>query len=114
MIKSKEALLQEANWEIEGATDAIEKFTAKIAKDPAYAFEWSSDAFKNAAKLRVFTTIKSYCEKDKATLESIVKEVQQTVLRGAMYPERSTSVQSNVMKQDILSVWASLLERLTK
>lgn len=114
MIKSKEVLLQEAIWEIEGAEKNAAKFAADFIKDPSYALSWSHDAFKSAAKHKVFSNVKRFCEQPDVTLDMITKEVQSTVLRGAMYPERSTSVQSNVMSQDTLSVWASLLERLTK
>lgn len=117
MITSLTRLVEEATHEVQVARDAINKWTEKLLKDPAYEMSWSGDQFRNAARHKVWSSVLCDCEavKDKENaMELLVKEYQKTVLRGAMYPERSTSPASNLMAQEMTMMWANVLERLTK
>lgn len=92
----------------------MEKFNERFAQDPAYAFEWSDNAFKAAAKIHVGKTLQAWltAEREKPlTAEDIMNEVNRMVVRATRWPERSTSVQSNVMKQEITAVWAELVAK---
>ena len=88
----------------------LAKFKKHLEENPAYAFEWSYEAFKAAARIHVGKSLLYWTEKDEATAEKIIDFVKDMVLRGARYPERSTSVQSNEMKREIISVYAELLD----
>lgn len=117
MIKNLSDLIEKATYEVESATKAIAKFAEKLVKDPSYEMGWSGNAFANAAAHKVWSTVLCDCDavmgKDNA-MELLVKEYQKVVMRGAMYPERSTSPASNLMNQEITMAWAKVLERLTK
>ena len=97
--------------QISCAEVTLAKWQARLAEDPSYAFQWSSDAFKAAATLDVLRPVVVAVENG-AKLEDIVKHVNSQALRAARYPERSTSAQSNVLAQDKGAVWAKLAEYL--
>lgn len=107
-----------ADEQVRTGERGMKEFAVKLSKDAAYAFEWSNNAFKDAAKVHVGKTLQAWIEmKNGKTLEEyveqehadvIMEEVNRTVVRAARWPERSTSVQSNVMKQEIAAVWAEL------
>lgn len=106
---------------IHSGEHTMKKFNEQFAKDPAYAFEWSGNgAFAAAAKLHVGKTLQAWLTNTKDSVvdtdkeeaaTSIMNEVNRMVVRAARWPERSTSVQSNVMKQEIASVWAELVAK---
>lgn len=114
MIKSKAALLEEATHEVKNANDFFVKFAADIVKSPSYTLSWSGDAFKYAARHQVWSSIEKACVCDEVTLEHVTEEARRNVLRGAMYPEHSTSPASNLMAQEVTAAWAKALERLSK
>lgn len=97
--------------QIKSAEAAIAKWQEGLADNPAYAFSWSAGAFKAAAQLEVLRPVVAAIENG-AKLEDVVKHVNGKVLHAARYPERSTSVQSNVLSQDRGEVWAELAEQL--
>lgn len=114
MINSKSQLVEEAGYEIESTTKYLAKFAEDLAKSPSYTLQWSHDAFRYAAKNLVWSQIQVACLQEDVTLDHVIDEARRNALRGAMYPERSTSVVSNLMSQEVTSMWATVLERLTK
>ena len=90
---------------------SLEKFSKSFAENPAYAFEWSHDAFRAAARVQVGMNIRAWVKYEEASAEKIMDQVRRQVLHGAQYPERSTSMQSNIIKQEIVAVWAELLAK---
>jgi hypothetical protein len=100
-----------AHDEINAGETLLARFQSQFAADPAYAFEWSQNAFKGAARVQVGKTLLAWLDHEGATTESIMKEVQSTVVRGARWPEHSTSQQSNLIKTEIVAVYAELLDR---
>lgn len=117
MITSITRLIEEATYEVEVAKAAIDKWTAKLLLNPSYEMSWSGDAFAQAARHKVWKDLlegaESVKDRDNA-MEIIIKEVNKNVIRGAMYPERSTSPASNLMNQELTIAWAKALERLSK
>lgn len=93
------------------AADAeLAKWTAKLAKDPMHAFEWSEDAFKAAARKRVWLEIEAWSAR--ATIAQIKDELTKQCLRAARYPEASTSFSGNAMRTYYHAAQAAALEEL--
>ena len=89
----------------------MNEFKTKLEKDASYAFEWSQAAFAAAAEIEVGRIIVAAMESG-TTAEAIKSNALDQALRGARYPARSTSVQSNLMEQEVAAVWAKVYERI--
>ena len=85
----------------------LAKFKERLETNPAYAFEWSQNTFPAAAKIHVGRCLKEWIT-NKATIDGIMYEINKIVVRAVRWPERSTSQQSNIMKQEIAAVWAEI------
>jgi len=96
---------------VNDAEGGLSRFAESFSQNPAYAFEWSSQAFRAAARLQVGKSLLAWMEGEPTSAEKIMDQVRGFVLRGAQYPERSTSMQSNLMKQEVVAVWAELLSK---
>jgi hypothetical protein len=112
-----------AESEIKSAGRYLEDFRVKFEKDPARAFEWSSDSFKQAARDSVAKTVLAYLERfraddiyslktPQAQLEIILKEFAAETMRNAKWPEHSTSPTSNYMSLCMMSARAEWVEHL--
>lgn len=96
---------------IDLCTASIEKFKTKLDEDPAHALSWGTDAFQNAAELRVLKQV-VHCLQDGATKESIQSFLMDRVLYRSRYPAHSTSPTSNLIDQYELAACAELLSDL--
>lgn len=109
--------------EIEGLKEQLAKGANKLTTgSPVYELEWFDKYFTAGAHLsianQVFMTVfvNPITEADdshKIRLEWIVKQLNAAILNGAMYPSRSTSVCSNLVKSETLAAQADMVERLT-
>jgi hypothetical protein len=97
------------------AREELDKFAANMAKNPAYALEWSGGAFTAAGDYEVCSWILAAVDENAGVgLEKIIKQLERDVLRAARYPSRSTSPTSNLMEQEIARAKAELLETLDR
>jgi len=92
---------------------ALSKFEENFKSNPAYAFEWAQNAMEAAARFEVALTLKAWTELPEYKPEAALSEIKRLVLRGARWPERSTSPVSNAMSADRTAAWAEALERIT-
>lgn len=103
---------------------ALERFRKKLDEgDPAYAFEWSAEAFFAAAMVRVATfVLEALAETPEQggmmpadeLMTWLRREAHDRMLRAARHPARSSSPQSNLMEQEIGAAWTSFYEWLTR
>jgi hypothetical protein len=100
-----------------------------LQENPAHEFGWSSRAFQHAclrqpAEVAVgkevldLSNIQAGDEYDRWSDLHILQEVKrllkQEVLNVTKYPARSTSVQSNLMEQEMLAARAKMLETVER
>lgn len=92
------------------ADATLARFSADLAKDPAYAFEWSASAFEAAATKRVLGEVlrRLASESQSAVLARAEAEVRLRAKRGS----KSTSEASNLMEAELMSAWARTAELL--
>lgn len=87
-------------------------FSTRFAADPYHAFDWGTDALDAAATKKVATRALALLEGG-ATVEALVSELNDEVLRSARYGERSTSPVGNELARCLLAARAELLNELT-
>ena len=107
--------------------EGLAKFSADLAKDPAFALTWGTKAFAFAAQAKVYAGLLGWMDESakraadgiaddgsfySATLEAMHKEALRNALRGAASPARSTSITSNLMETEIVACWANTAEEL--
>ena len=107
----------------ESAQADLAKFAARLAEDPCSALTWSEGAFKAAAALKVCAEARRWLEvaaagtSDKVTPETVVgmlaAQFTADALRAARHPERSTSVQSNLVGQEVAAAKAEFVDSLS-
>jgi hypothetical protein len=112
-----EMLIEKAGWNIKSGDEAIAKFSAGLAKDPAREFEWSKEVFMAAARKQAASHVLAIIEHCKAKGDGIYtdglppmamittlrRELLAVVIRKARWPEHSTSPTHNYMHQCSLS-----------
>lgn len=76
-------------------------------------FEWSFETFQAAAHYDLCRTVLAWLERG-ATVEQVVKLLQEKVLHGARSPSRSTSPTANLMAEEELAAAARLLDNITR
>jgi hypothetical protein len=94
---------------LDDAKATLAKFRANFDENPAYAFEWGTDAITAAATLDVYTRlVEVFAKTDVATT---IKEAKEAVLRGARYDvlPRSTSPTSNLMNAAKVAAFAGFV-----
>jgi hypothetical protein len=124
--KLLERITHEANYDIEYSQKELDKFAARLTKDPSNAFEWSHGTFEQAARNHVakhiMGSIKWFRDRagedeysttaDLDIVQHLRKSFFEVVVRGARWPERSTSVQSNEIKKVLVARYAEWLVKL--
>jgi hypothetical protein len=93
------------------------KFVNPTGFGASNALEWSDSAFKSAAMCKVYEEVlravwKLENTNEPLTVAKVREYATNQVVRKAEYPQRSTSVASNLIAQETLSVWAYLLSTL--
>jgi hypothetical protein len=100
------------------AQSSISKLIQRLQEDPLNALSWSDDAFKDAARVKVYGqvlfSLRAFLndEKQGVSPADVAKWGQEEVLRRAKYPKMSTSVPSNLAETYETAAWAELLEFL--
>lgn len=113
--------------DIRHARTAIDSWANRLTDDPANAFAWSSEAFEQAAKLKVASTLVAYlggCSNSLAdeygppsarqVITTLRSALHDEVMGKARYPARSSSSQSNEMSYCLMAAWANWLERFDR
>jgi hypothetical protein len=90
-----------------GALAELDKFRARLVLDPAYAFEWSHEAFVAAGRVNAAGLALT-----DVTAEQFLRHAKAEMFRKTLWPERSTSVQSNEMSRCKVAALAELVERV--
>ena len=119
-------LIEQAGWNIKSNNDAVAHFTAELAKDPARAFEWSQNAIQASGRIKAaqhFLAIVEHCKgkgdgvytdglPPAEVLSVARKEFLAVVIRGARWPEHSTSPAHNYSHQCLLAATTEWLVKV--
>lgn len=104
---------------IASAEAELAGFAATMTKDPHYAFRWAEAAMAAAAERQLnkeleaaIATMTERGMSEEEQLGHVRKELNDRIMRGARYPQRSTSVMSNEMHALDIQAAAKLLERM--
>lgn len=121
-----ELLTEELQRTVERGQEYANKLARGLSADPIRALEWSREAFNYAGRQRVASTVLYALEArttrgdeyDAPSTINVLRGVRETlfgnVLRGARSPASSTSGQSNLAEQAVLSASAELLETVDR
>jgi hypothetical protein len=96
----------------ENASATIASFTESVAKNPAYAFEWSDGAFKAAAMLDVVARLEHGRDESNMSYADLYAHFRKDVMRNARHASHSTSMPSNLMNEYKLAAQAEVVELL--
>jgi len=118
-------LTQTAETNIRIANEQLAKWGTRFASDPSHAFEWSKESFESAARHRIAKDILILIEmglngdeyakrSDIAIAREIKSMLHDEVIRGAKWPQRSTSPQSNEMQLCLNAQRAEWLETIQR
>jgi hypothetical protein len=91
----------------------LQGFKENIDKDPAHAFEWSSEYFQVAANHRVASIIVASMEGEGFNLRSLQEYLLGFVLHGARYPSQSTCPTTNLFEQCKLAAFTEAYRLLS-
>lgn len=124
--RALENIKHQAESDLRYARAELAKFAASFGTDSAHAFEWSSDAFKQAARERIAVIVLAYfdhLEGDKVEPESLAAfrgpkaklaimagEFYRETINKAKWPDHSTSAPSNELSLCLNSRRAEVLE----
>lgn len=102
---------RQLEWILSSAEADLAKFAASFAENPFYAFEWAQSAIEAAARKDVATRLKMMIDggKEKDSYdgwEAAVAFAYDQALRGARWPNHSTSAVSNVAKEALTAAYA--------
>lgn len=104
------------DYKLESVEVNLAKFREKFIQNPAYALEWSQDAFNDAGRAQILKEALEILNYEGASEEELLKELEKHLMkivrRAALYPARSTSAQSNLMEQAKAQAAAELLESI--
>jgi hypothetical protein len=86
-------------------------FVLGLNADPEHTMKWSHDFFKHTARLVVAEACLALL-KDGVPMDEIHTHVVTKALRGALYPENSTSPASNLLSECTAQAWAEMEQNL--
>jgi hypothetical protein len=122
-----EAIRIEAASDIKFAQEHLDRWRERFAQDPVNAFSWSKETFETAARKRSAEEIIGWIYRikenntdeyaapsDLKVLQVMRSELFKEVVRGAKWPERSTSPQSNEMATCLTAKRAEWLEKIDR
>ena len=112
-MKSSKELKQSLESDLKLENEHLIRWINRFKEDPSDAFEWSDDAYRSAARIRVSEHLLRLINKGVAA-DLILKVVTELVERGARYPERSTSIGSNHIEREITAAYAFVLNQYLK
>lgn len=95
--------------EVERRTaEKMAAFIEKLAVNPFYALEWSTDLYDVAATAKVHAFVKAALA-DGVALDEVVASCRAEALRGARFPSRSTSPAANLAAQSLVAAYAAFV-----
>ena len=98
---------------IKSCQESAQTFAEKFLKDPAYTLSWGTEAFSNAAKLKVYGMVyAALTDETPCSIQAVKATLMDRVLHRSKYPPQSTSPCSNLMEQYELAAYAELLSDL--
>lgn len=113
MENARQEMVKYFNKQIEIAEATVQKFQNGLAENPAYAMEYSDSAFTAAARIRIYGEVVRALENTKVVSVKMVYDYSlDRVKSGALHPQKSTSMASNLYKQEELAAWAKVCEEL--
>ena len=108
----KQEMIEELQTYVNMYSKKMEEFAQTFLKDPSHALGWSNDTFRDAAALTIHKEVVGWLSKEDATLDQIIDEMENRVIRGATFPSFSTSPASNLMEIYKTSARAEMLDKL--
>lgn len=106
-------LIKRLESNIKACKESAQAFSEKFLKNPAYALSWGTDAFSNAAKLKVYDMVYSALTAETpCSIQAVKETLMDRVLNKSKYPPQSSSPCSNLMEQYELAAYADLLSDL--
>lgn len=88
--------------------EKVAKFAAELVKFPSHTLQWSMSMFSAGADVEVARFVKHIVESGH-TYEVLVDEINRKIIQGASSPRRSTSPTSNLIEEEVLAKFASLI-----
>lgn len=92
--------------------NCFNEFQRKFKKDPYWAFEWSASTFEDAATLYTIRLVRIWYFKQKISLSTILVKLQEKIMKGAKWPQKSTCDISNHLHRCKLAKLTQLYEEL--
>lgn len=97
--------------DINSGQKTVDEFREKLGENPGYALEWAHKVYRAVAQAQVAGYIKHILENSE-DIDELITYVTREAIRGAKYPERSTSICSNLLERDLAAAWGEWAERL--
>jgi hypothetical protein len=94
---------------IKGAQEAVAAFAKRLADNPLNAFEWGTDAVKDAAYLHVYTQLQQLMTEK--GIDAVVEVARVEALRYVRYGHHSTSPMSNLAAEFKAAAFAEFADR---
>jgi predicted S18 family serine protease len=107
--KTLETVIQELEHRLKGAKRDLDKFAASVAKDPVYALRWAGDAYREAARVQVWTQVLAAARQNEMTLARLREQVVQQALQSSAYLQQSTSPCANLFEDSVRAEWVQLV-----
>lgn len=105
-------LLEVLDGQIAYYRERIKAWAEKLLVNPAYAFEWSSDTIREAAKLEVCATVLRLLKQDNNSLKDMIEYARNNIHGRARAKPESTSAVSNLVDDFRLEAWVIIWEVL--
>lgn len=100
----REGMSRKMDRMYDGATETLEKWTARLKANPLDAFEWGDRAIRAAAELQAVAVLRQVFVAQGAPAAK--QYAMDEAVRGARNPQHSTSVLSNEAKTMLVAVYA--------
>jgi len=106
-----EMLAKRLQSDIDSGQKMVDEFREKLGEHPAYALEWAHKVYRSVAQAQVAENLKAFIEHNE-DFDELLAYVTREAIRRAKYPERSTSICSNLLDRDSAAAWGEWAERL--
>jgi len=112
MTNRLENFLENLQWTMKSDEKTVQKWSDRFVDDPADALEWSAQTFSVAARHKVNVAMEQFLldarkrkGSDKEAMEALKTMVTEQAWRLARWVEHSTSMASNLMKEELRAAW---------
>jgi len=107
---SRSQIKKFADEKIDSGRHHLAQFQERFSVNPLMAFEYSDNAIRGSAEVEVGLYLINLLD-NATTDEAFLEIMTDRALTGAQFPERSTSVTSNLAKTYVTAVWAELAKK---